>query len=550
MSTTKITNQTLSKIIKEEYKKLLSESIVQFSKTFAAAAGKITAKSFANAIDLAAYIKGAKFKKIIQDALESSDEFAKFVKGMSKSADFADAAGFFGDSIASRAKRGKMVVEALKDSGKITSERAAEMLASSGAGGILEQIGDAATTAMKEVAPIAARNAGKVSADVVAPAAKMDPLQIKALGVVGVAAVAATAALTGDQSTLNKATAAANALPGPVPATFPNPNNMTMPQQVQAAQNILASLPAGTTGALASIGNALGNAIQQAGGTVAPANQGAGAAAGGAKGRRTALAHKTINNSGGPAESVKQFQNRLIKLGYSVGNLGADGDYGGGTVGGVKKFQEKNGLLNKQGQPDGIVGPNTWGKMSAEGAISASGAEAETADTGGGTTEDPAIAKTRALQNNPARAVRVYQYAYNQLSREKSNRETRKVLPRLGSDQGGYKLKGKVYSTDSKNLSAATMGFLAALISKKTEASKLLKIEPEKLMQIVNMALNLPGNQKADKEDPGSTIDPSALTGYAPRDVTGASLDDPNAFKLQETKSYNLNFDKWSKLWK
>ena len=228
-----------------------------------------------------------------------------------------------------------------------------------------------------------------------------------------------------------------------------------------------------------------------------------------------------------------------------MGNLGADGDYGGGTVGGVRKFQEKNGL-----KADGVVGNDTWGKMSAEGAIGAGGEESETADTGGGAAEDPAVAKARALQNNPARAVRVYQYAYNQLSRETSNRQTRQVLPRLIATGGSYVLKQRAYSTDSKSLSAATMGFLAALITQKESASEVLGISPEKIMQIVNMALDLPGNQKADREDSGSTIDVSQLTGYAPPDVTGRDVLSKDGVKLRETKRYDLNFDKWSKLWK
>lgn len=72
------------------------------------------------------------------------------------------------------------------------------------------------------------------------------------------------------------------------------------------------------------------------------------------KQRRIRVAHNTIKASS-PKESVRKFQQILIDLGYSVGNLGADGDYGGGTVSGVKDFQRKNNL-----KPDGYVGTNTY----------------------------------------------------------------------------------------------------------------------------------------------------------------------------------------------
>ena len=54
-------------------------------------------------------------------------------------------------------------------------------------------------------------------------------------------------------------------------------------------------------------------------------------------------------------EDVKFVQQKLIDLGYDVGNNGVDGQYGNDTVSAVKEFQKDNGL-----SVDGIVGEKTW----------------------------------------------------------------------------------------------------------------------------------------------------------------------------------------------
>ena len=64
----------------------------------------------------------------------------------------------------------------------------------------------------------------------------------------------------------------------------------------------------------------------------------------------------TTLSSGMSGSKVKELQEKLIKLGYSCGDRGADGDYGAKTAYAVRKFQEKygNGLA-----VDGIAGPKT-----------------------------------------------------------------------------------------------------------------------------------------------------------------------------------------------
>jgi peptidoglycan hydrolase-like protein with peptidoglycan-binding domain len=268
------------------------------------------------------------------------------------------------------------------------------------------------------------------------------------------------------------------------------------------------------------------------------------------KQRRTRVAAKTIG--GAPKEAVKKFQEKLLALGYTLPKFGADGDYGSETVGAVRQFQASNGL-----KVDGFVGPNTWGAMTSEGAKGPGTTGAS--DTGAsvlGADYDKTIVE---LMQSPAKAVRVYIYVQNQLSRETNARTVKSVIPRLSGAQGGYVLSGRepdtgnqislAKSTDSKELSAILMGYLQAVVKDRLRLSNAMGIEEEKLLQIIRMALELPGIKSV--QDDGSTIDPNVLTrpkrgsGLFGQDVTG-----PQNFQLRENKTYNIDFDKWSKLWK
>lgn len=61
---------------------------------------------------------------------------------------------------------------------------------------------------------------------------------------------------------------------------------------------------------------------------------------------------------GSKGSDVKNLQEKLIALGYSVGSYGADGDFGKGTYDAVVKFQGDKGL-----DKDGIVGDGTWNAL-------------------------------------------------------------------------------------------------------------------------------------------------------------------------------------------
>lgn len=56
--------------------------------------------------------------------------------------------------------------------------------------------------------------------------------------------------------------------------------------------------------------------------------------------------------------AVETMQKMLIKLGYSCGSSGADGDFGNNTLAALKKFQTENGLT-----VDGIYGPKSKAKL-------------------------------------------------------------------------------------------------------------------------------------------------------------------------------------------
>lgn len=55
---------------------------------------------------------------------------------------------------------------------------------------------------------------------------------------------------------------------------------------------------------------------------------------------------------------IKWLQNRLVELGYSVGNYGIDGSFGNDTLNAVKQFQRDRGIA-----VDGYVGKDTHRKL-------------------------------------------------------------------------------------------------------------------------------------------------------------------------------------------
>lgn len=69
----------------------------------------------------------------------------------------------------------------------------------------------------------------------------------------------------------------------------------------------------------------------------------------------------TIMNYGDKGNGVKIMQEKLIKLGYSCGKFGADGDFGKDTFNAVKNFQRDHNL-----GVDGIAGSQTLSVLDSE----------------------------------------------------------------------------------------------------------------------------------------------------------------------------------------
>ena len=77
-----------------------------------------------------------------------------------------------------------------------------------------------------------------------------------------------------------------------------------------------------------------------------------------------APAKKPTLRRGSKGKYVKELQNDLISLGYSVGKTGADGIFGKNTEAAVKAFQkEHKDLSGKPLKVDGIVGDKTRGAL-------------------------------------------------------------------------------------------------------------------------------------------------------------------------------------------
>lgn len=67
---------------------------------------------------------------------------------------------------------------------------------------------------------------------------------------------------------------------------------------------------------------------------------------------------ETYLSKGSKGSAVKEMQKMLIKLGYSCGSSGVDGDFGTNTETALARFQKANGL-----SADGVYGPKTKEKL-------------------------------------------------------------------------------------------------------------------------------------------------------------------------------------------
>lgn len=232
-------------------------------------------------------------------------------------------------------------------------------------------------------------------------------------------------------------------------------------------------------------------------------------------------------------QAVKAIQEILVNLGYSVKegetdsgfgpgkgmipstklkSAGIDGRCGPGTMDAVKRFQGANKL-----SVDGIVGPNTYKVL------------VSVAKTGG--NKKAAAAPAGASKADTLGIIKAYSFVYNTLrGRIVNSLQSKKtegangiatklidaVLPGLQTAGGNrYKLKNKTYSIDSPDFGSDLMAGLSALKSSASNVETATGIKSSEIIRIVDKASN--------------TYMKSAL---------------------EESKSYNLDFNKWSKLWK
>ena len=122
---------------------------------------------------------------------------------------------------------------------------------------------------------------------------------------------------------------------------------------------------------------------------------------------------------GDEGPEVEQLQKNLIKLGYSCGSWGADGDFGNDTKKAVIKFQKEHGL-----DADGLVGPLTQAaiKTALEKLTPASKPTSSTNE----------IYRIRLSWNNPASQIGAYRILENAINTCKAANGNYKVFNSKG----------------------------------------------------------------------------------------------------------------------
>lgn len=269
-----------------------------------------------------------------------------------------------------------------------------------------------------------------------------------------------------------------------------------------------------------------------------------------AKARRTRIAHAAVKSPEGKKKSVGIIQFKLKELGYDLGTFGPfgdgiDEDYGNKTVQAVKDFQEANGLTGDQA--DGIVGKNTWKILNSK---NAKGPSAATASS----PASPSVSAQGALPANVASLTdyrtifRLYTKFKNQLTKRaiSANRAAAKSLsgkdlslvlgtslPRQGQIGVGPGRTGETGkqagSKMLKQIEKVLVSGIARLVS------------PIEAKKDLNTAIfNDPELKKALANAPASPT------------TTGAEEEEEEEVdikELEESKRYDLNFNKWSKLW-
>ncbi len=294
------------------------------------------------------------------------------------------------------------------------------------------------------------------------------------------------------------------------------------------------------------------------------------------KATRTRIAHETIKNPEGPSGSVKQFQQILEDAGYDLGTYGVDGDYGGITVDAVLKFQEDSGL-----KVDGIVGPNTWGKMTEQAkkepekpeagddkgkitpldATTMPGDPLKLALEGPGRIKHPSLRD--ALKNKMFQEIfHAYTRAERGVNLKMQERAQKKMFP-------GDSIKGaaKMSKEDKEEVGKTSRlimpqigfvkvverapgqgrtGYVSIFGDDEKGKIKAAVVAARVLDQMVHEP-NFFVDRAIKMEYEDYLINPEVVKVHAIEAIRG--IIDAAPKKVAESKSYDLKFDKWSKLW-
>ena len=122
---------------------------------------------------------------------------------------------------------------------------------------------------------------------------------------------------------------------------------------------------------------------------------------------------------GDKGPEVEQLQKNLIKLGYSCGSWGADGDFGNDTKKAVIKFQKEHGL-----DADGLVGPLTQAAIKT--------ALEKLTPAPKPTSSPNEIYRIRLSWNNPASQIGAYRILENAINTCKATNGNYKVFNSKG----------------------------------------------------------------------------------------------------------------------
>ena len=298
---------------------------------------------------------------------------------------------------------------------------------------------------------------------------------------------------------------------------------------------------------------------------------------------RTRIAHETIKNPEGPSGSVKQFQQILKDAGYDLGSYGVDGDYGTITTDAVLKYQEDNGL-----KVDGIVGPNTWGKMSEkakekpEKQDDTGGKRIEAGDVVGQSAEEAlrTAIEGQSMVRHPSvrQALKEEKFqeilaAYIRAKRGtnlKMQERALKVMFPGRKTPGAEKIKNSdADKVDKKNIefqartSMGPIGFMR-VVDRAPDgrgyvsiygATKDGKVKAAvAAARMLDRMVNEPQFfvQRAINRDLDHLLVNEKVPEVHARDAIRTKIDPAlgsGAEKVAESKKYDLNFDKWSKLW-